>query len=481
MTSSPTTPGVIDSSSPAPAGATAALAALLSLVVLSPWAFGSMPLRAVQAVTLVALAISLALACRSLARSVGSLPPEVAWPSLALWSLAAVQLAPVSGPLHALIAPGSAAIWHPVEPAAAGILGDGPHPLSVFPAATARAMAFATGVGALALLAAPALRDRRRALWASMVVVAGGTAVALHGLVARVVCPNLLYCVYSVPTTAPFGPFVSKNHYAGYVEMAALLSLGLATGLADEARTRRDRLSWIDGPHAARVMLAWTVPAVLALAVPVSLSRGGVVSLAAGLVAFVAFRVRRRVLSRTALAVALGAAVLGGAALAVVLPEAARARLATLAGTSPDASRAYRLAVWKDSVRLFASSPVVGSGFGAYEDAIPRFKTTAANERVEHADNDYLEALAEGGVAGWLLFGVVGWTVLRKAARGIREEPDRAARALRTGALAGIVALLVHSALDFNLRVPSNALLFAMLVALTLGPAAWTARHSRPL
>src|SRR4029453_11078462 len=266
MTRSPMPPGVIDDGAPAPAHSTIALFALVSLVVLSPWAFGSIPLRAVQAVTLVALAVSLAVAVRSLARSEGSLPRELGWPIVALWSLAAVQLVPLPGPLHEFVAPGSAAIWHPLEPAAARILGEGLHPVSLFPEGTARSMAFATGAAALALLAVPALGGRRRVLSASMLVVAGAAAVALHGLVARVVCPNLVYCVYSVPTTAPFGPFVSKNHYAGYVEMGALLSLGIATGLADEARTHRDRLSWIDSPHAARVALAWTVPAVLALA-----------------------------------------------------------------------------------------------------------------------------------------------------------------------------------------------------------------------
>jgi O-antigen ligase len=461
-----------------PPGSTIALVALVSLVVLSPWHFGSVPLRTVQVLTLVALAISLVSSVRPLATSGPSLPRELAWPSLALWSLAGLQLVPLPGPLHAWLAPGSAAIWHPAELAATRVLGEGPHPVSVFPDATARAMTFATGIAALAFLAAPALGDRRRALRASMVVAAGGLGVALYGLVAPLFCPNTLFCVYSVPTAAPFGPFVSKNHYAGYVEMAALVALGIATGLADEARTRPGALSWIDSPRAARVMLAWTVPAVLVLAVPVSLSRGGVVSLATGLVAFVWMRTERGIRSRKGLVV-VAALALGVAAVAVVLPASARARLTTLAGTSPDASRSYRLAVWKDSLRLLGSSPVVGSGFGAYEDAIASLKTAAGAERVEHAENDYLEALGEGGVAGGLLVGLIAWIVLRRGWRAVRDEPHRAPRALRTGALGAMIALLVHSAFDFNLRIPSNALLFAILAALVLAPVASPAPVAR--
>ncbi len=416
-----------------------------------------------------------------LRESAAAVPRSLAWALLALWTLVLLQLLPAPRLLHASLAPGSAAIWYPSDLAAARVLGAGPQPLSIFPDATARFLALATGVGALTLLAIPSLGDRRRALQASMVVVAGGTAVALYGLVARVVCGNKLYCVFPVVTAAPFGPFVSKNHYAGYVEMAALLAIGLATGLSDQARTRPGRFSWIESPRAGRILLAWAVPATLVLAVPASLSRGGVLSLSAGLVTFVLLRFHqeRRERSTKRIVVALGALALVATAIAVALPQAARSRILTIAGASPDASGSYRLGVWQDSLRLIVSSPVVGSGFGAYGDAIARHKTAAGDVRVDHAENDYLEVLGEGGVVGGLLVAVLAWTAIARGWRSIRDEPHRGPRALRTGALAGIVALLVHSAFDFNLRVPANALLFAMLVALVLGPVAAPARISR--
>jgi hypothetical protein len=462
--------GTGDGVAAAPTSETAskvALAALLGLVVVSPWPFGSVPLRATQVVAVLSLALSLVLWRRSV-----RVPHALAWALLALCALAVLQLVPVPRVLHATLAPGSATIWYPSDPAPARVLGEGPHPLSVFPAATARFLALATGVGALALLSTTSLGDRHRALRASMVVVGGGVAVALYGLVARFACGNKLYCMFPVSTTAPFGPFVSKNHYAGYVEMAALLALGIATGLTDEARTRPGSLSWIESPRAGRILLAWTVPVALILAVPASLSRGGVLSLGAGLATFVILRWQqvRRDRSRKRLALALGALALVAAAIALVLPRAALARVLTIVTTSPDASGSYRLEIWRDSLRLLASSPIVGSGFGAYGDAVARLKTAAGDVRVDHAENDYLEALGEGGVAAGLLFIAFAWTIVARGWRSIRDEPHRGPRALRTGALAGIVALLVHSAFDFNLRVPANALLFALLVALVMGP-----------
>ncbi len=347
--------------------------------------------------------------------------PIALWPIAGLWLLAVAQLVPLPESLHRLIAPGSAAVWHPDVPAAAAVLGPGPRPISLHPEATRRSLAFATGLVALALVAAPALRDRRTLLRAASAIVAGGVAVALYGLVARLVFANKLYGIWSVPTVAPFGPFVNKNHFAGYVELAALLAVGLATGLASEARRGPGFLSWIESSRARFVVVAWGAAAILILAVPVSLSRGGVVSLGAGLVAFAGLRLWSRRDSRLSPRSALRdgwrrCATRGGARLRAAR-RGPRPR--------PDAGRRHDRAV-----RLLPSGglarhpparslePLVGSGFGAFEDALPRFKTAAGQLAVEHAENDYLEVLAEGGIVAAALVAALAALVLTRGLRG---------------------------------------------------------------
>ena len=462
-----------DPASSIPAGSKLALTVLVLLVVVSPWPFGSAHPRTTQAITLISLAIALGAVLWDGWRPQSQLPPRVLfWPLLGLWALAVFQLIPLPEGLHRWLAPGSAAAWYPDVPAAAAVLGPGPRPVSLYPEATRRWLAFATGLVALALAAAPALRQQRLLLRASITVVASGALVAVYGLVARLAFGDKLYGFLTVPTIAPFGPFVSKNHFAGYVEMAACLAVGLAAGLADEARREPGRLGWLDSPRAVRVVFAWGAAGVLMLAVPVSLSRGGTVSLAAGLVAFVLIRIATRRVegSPRALAVAAAGLVVAGVALASVLPPEARSRVATLASTRGGGPDAFRLGVWRDALRLTASSPFLGSGLAVFEDAFPRFKTAAGDQRVEHAENDYLELLAEGGLVGGTLAGVLVAAVLLTGLRGVRAEPHRAARGLRSGALAGVAALLVHSAFDFNLRIPSNTLLFWLLLAMVVSP-----------
>jgi O-antigen ligase len=462
-----------DPAPPAPAGSKVALAVLVALVVLSPWPFGSVHLRTTQAIALVSLVTALGAFLWDGWHGTLRLPPRaLLWPLLGLWALAVFQLVPLPEALHRAIAPGSAAVWHPDVRAAAAVLGPGPHPISLYPEATRRWLAFATGLVALALAAAPALRHRRQLLRASVVIVAGATAVAVYGFVARLMFGDRLFGVWTVPTVAPFGPFVSKNHFAGYVELAALLAVGLATGLTDEANPGKGWLGWIESRRAKWVVVAWGAALVLVLAIPVSLSRGGVVSLTAGLLAFALLRLWARRESRlTARGVAgllAGLAVTAGLLL-TVLPSESRDRMLSLAGITTEQSGAYRLALWRDTLRLAASSPWVGSGFGAYEDALPRFKTAAGGFRVQHAENDHLEFLAEGGALGALLGGVGVLALLLAAIGRLGSEEGRMARATCTAAAAGVVALYVHSAFDFNLHIPSNALMATLIALFAFG------------
>ncbi len=103
-----------------------------------------------------------------------------------------------------------------------------------------------------------------------------------------------------------------------------------------------------------------------------------------------------------------------------------RARVQTLGGIATRQLRRYRVGIWRDSLRLAVASPLVGTGFGAFEDAIPRFKTVAGDLRVEHAENDYLGAPGGRRAGRWPAGGV-------PRARGdhgrARPHPRRAAPA----------------------------------------------------
>ena len=162
---------------------------------------------------------------------------------------------------------------------------------------------------------------------------------------------------------------------------------------------------------------------------------------------------------------ALAITILLGVLLVGLVPREAQERITTLSGAS------FRLETWRGALRLWSTSPLVGHGLGAFHDAYPRFKHGWGEVRVEHAENDYLETAAETGAVGLglVLAGLVA--LIAAGVRGIAESRDALTRGIGQGGVAALAALAVHSGVDFNLRIPSNAAL-AALAAATVAAAA---------
>ena len=93
----------------------------------------------------------------------------------------------------------------------------------------------------------------------------------------------------------------------------------------------------------------------------------------------------------------------------------------------------------------------------------------------DRAHNDYLNLLADWGAAGGIivLAGMVAFGAgLRKTWKHVRPSENDFGRGLSNrfafflGAAAGLLALAVHSVVDFNLHIPANAILGVTLLAL---------------
>ena len=89
---------------------------------------------------------------------------------------------------------------------------------------------------------------------------------------------------------------------------------------------------------------------------------------------------------------------------------------------------------------------------------------------VEYAHNDYLQILAELGVIGFALtMAFALWVFRRGLQAAFREEAQHPW--LGMGVLASLLAIGLHSLVDFNLYFPANALALAWLAGVAVSPA----------
>jgi tetratricopeptide (TPR) repeat protein len=195
-----------------------------------------------------------------------------------------------------------------------------------------------------------------------------------------------------------------------------------------------------------------------------SLSRGGLVALAVGCAACLLLRAARS--SRPARwGGALVASALALGLLAWLGAGPLRARLTTLwEGTALEDGRAE---IWATVVPAVRDFPLLGTGYGTFEFVELHYRRGPARTGwvYEHAHNDYLEALVEGGVVRLLLSVAAVLYVYRLGWRALRRHRGRAAAGLVLGALLGFTAVVAHSAVDFGLHVPAVAALAAVVAA----------------
>lgn len=412
------------------------------------------------------------------------------------------QLAPLPRDTRLAISPGNEALLleQNLEYAAAirmtGVAADGSgltipdavesQPLSIAPTATARAVVLLVG---FTLLLGGLTRlfhvTGARALCTGLVVI--GALLAMIGIVQKATLGDhaaLGMRIYGFWTpqnllTTPFGPFVNKNHFAGWMLMALPVGLGLGLAWAERASRRmgqgwRDAMSWLSSPDVGKLQLA--VLAVLLMGVSLAMTKSR-----SGLAGFV-------------LAAMLGTVVVGrrfgtgptrwvgvGGLMLVVLGMFAWAGVDVGERFSAGAGAVdLRRHIWRDSCSVIRDFPLVGTGLNTFGQAMLSYQSTLRATHFQEAHNDYLQILVEGG----LLIAVPAGVALMLLVRAIRHrfrlrQDDGTTYWLRVGATIGLVAIGLQSLVEFSLQMPGNAAMCVVLMAIALHetPTRYTRRH----
>ena len=403
----------------------------------------------------------------------------------ALVLVAFLQIVPLPPFLFPALAPGKADLLARLQADSSGLgrfaalhgLGESVagalswNALSANPDATRRAILTLVSVIVLGCATALVCRDRIAARRLAVCIVAIGLFEAVYGLAEYLTGHQHIFgyrkrhYVHSAT-----GTYINKNHFAGLLQMALLLALGLYWDQIGRLRPRRGLRAWVvslSDDRRGRTTLTLLAIGLMGSALLLSFSRTGIVVgavSAAGLLLWLGAG-RAAAASRVAGALCVIACVL--APLAWFGRREIVASFAQLP-TQVEAPGG-RLDTWRATATMIGDAPVAGWGLGTFQNVFPRYEAPSIRMTMDHAHNDYLELAAGLGAPALLAALAAAVLLIARAARASRRvEPGRG---LLAGATAASVALLIHEVVDFNLTIPANALLFGVCLGLVAGMA----------
>jgi O-antigen ligase len=258
------------------------------------------------------------------------------------------------------------------------------------------------------------------------------------------------------------GTYISPNNLAGCLEML----LPLATAYVLTGRMK----------PVTRIFLGYAAM-VMAAGLAVTFSRGGWVAASIGMLALLGILLghrHHRIPALLLLIVFIG----GGLCFTKIYLTKTLIYLSRMEETV-DAGQGklnFRRDMWTAAERMWQDHFWWGVGPAHYNYRFREYRPEHVQAQPDRAHNDYLNLLADWGAAGGIivLAGMAAFAAgLWETRRHVRRaESDLGGSGMSNrfaffiGASAGLLALAVHSAVDFNLHIPANAILAVTLLAL---------------
>jgi O-antigen ligase len=354
--------------------------------------------------------------------------------------------------------------------------------LSVYPHATRTEWLKIMSYLGVFLLIVNYVNSKRRLARISTIIVFGGIVVSLLGIAQRVAEASKIYWFWDPvfkKDASFFGPFVNPNHFAGYIEMVIPLSLGLF--IVKWRHLRRERqggirefLLNVGTEEGCRLILFSFLIVLMVGALFLSSSRAGMISFLGSMVCLLSMLVKGERKGRNVLIV-VGLFMCISSFLMWMGIRPLLEEFGSVRDISKDYDIQYRFQNWRDAGKLVRDFPMFGTGLETFSSIFPKYKTSDLQYYYLHLENDYLQLLCEMGILG---FGIFLWLVLRffrQIASGYSPYDPRELSSVHYlslyGCLTGLVAIMIHSFWDFNMHIPSNALLLSMFMGLAIAGA----------
>jgi O-antigen ligase len=316
-------------------------------------------------------------------------------------------------------------------------------------------------------------RERVKTFCTALVIWA--FVLSIYAILAHLTGFHHVWFGYELPH-APhaLATYPNRNHFAGFLEMTLAIGIGLLiAGLRDVTiKNWKDfakrTMEWMLSPKMRlRLMLC-----VMVIALVSTRSRMGNTAFFASLaiagiigIALSRYATRATVILLVSL-IAIDVFIVGSwFGVEKLANRIEQTTLQTTQGKTEESVEQRQEAAMY-GLDLIKDYPVFGAGPGSWYIAYPKYRGPDIRQFFNYAHNDYVQFTAESGLVGIaLLGGMVVWTFSVALIAQYRRR-DPLMRGLAFACIMGILALMIHSTVDFNLQIPANAMLFMVILAL---------------
>ncbi len=281
-----------------------------------------------------------------------------------------------------------------------------------------------------------------------------------------------LWIRYTPINSMVMGSYANHNHYAGLMEMIFPIVLGMFLYYRPRIKGASlfRSITQMFSQEKANIHILMGFSAILIfVSIFLSLSRGGIISTCLSLVVFGLLLRQKSSEKKNKVLITI-------CLLCIFISlnwfgwDQIVDRFALLSDSDRIVNQG-RAQFWKDSKNIIRDFPLTGAGMGCFEHIYPPYKTLNDNMKLQHAHNDYIQLLTEGGVIGFGIITLFILSLIAKTYGNFRKRKDGFSIYLYIGSLTGMISIFCHSFTDFNLQVGANGLWFYFMAAMAVSSA----------
>lgn len=317
---------------------------------------------------------------------------------------------------------------------------------------------------------------KARLMWSVGLVIFAGIMEAVFGIYAYLT-GFVIFPETNAANELRAGTFVNRNHFANLLTMVLCLVLGLLASIINSRDPGRgSKLGRYNDLDSAIFLVLVGASLILLAAVFTSGSRAPVVFFT---ISFGIMLILARAAGRTGRGeLVLAPVVLVGLSAAIVVMGFDQSMIRLL---DRDIFGGERMLQNMLGLELLSSVWLTGVGAGNYRWAFTMFRDDNLRfVTYDHAHNDYLEVAIEQGIVGAVLLAIATGLVVRELYRGYKARRNPLIRGVIFGCLMSVIYMLLHALVEFNFRIPANAVYFFALSALGVAACRIDRQQRRP-